>query len=316
MNEGPGRTDVLAPGPHPEQLVATAARHDVWIRCKEYCEIGFPLLPGPSRWNAAFACANRHVLLRRRRPANRYYTIRRTRARERSSPPSAHPKTSARVARRAVAPRRTSKSTKTVAEGHLPAARSRRRFRMCRRSRRSFARACSSEPIVPVGGTPATEENTLLAQALTAFHRDGPGNVESQSRSIPCSVSKRQVWRPSLLAGLGEVQAQGHQDGQALRSWDEAWKLAKDDLPSTRGRAVADYAVAEWLTLSAGEMGLTHSGSRTVARLRRPVRCRDPALLIPRFARARSSRRNLVLLYPDRITLCGPCSPRGNDERP
>jgi RHS repeat-associated protein len=158
-----------------------------------------------------------------------------------------------------------------------------------------------TEPIVPVGGTPSGDENTALAQALTAFHRDGRASWKA-NLAVFLADYPSSPWRPSVLAGLGEVQLQGHQYGQALRSWDEAWMLAKDD-PSPKARAVADHSVAQWLTL-AGDMGQLVAFDDRLRELEGRNMSGTAGIKV---ARARESSF-LIRMHPDRITLCGPAA--------
>jgi hypothetical protein len=58
------------------------------------------------------------------------------------------------------------------------------------------------------------------------------------------------AWRASLLANLGVLHVREHGHARALLAWEQAWALAKG-ATDVRGRAVADFAIGEYLSLAA-----------------------------------------------------------------
>jgi hypothetical protein len=89
-------------------------------------------------------------------------------------------------------------------------------------------------------------------------------------------------WRACLLTNLASIEARSHAYAGALDMWQQAWTLAKGDTRAT-ATAVADTAVAEWLTL-ASSFGLVERVAERVADLRnRPIAGRAGA----KVARAR-----------------------------
>lgn len=109
-----------------------------------------------------------------------------------------------------------------------------------------------TEPLVPLG-TPASEENNDLAQALTRFaSAPHPDRIEAASplerflRKHP-----RSAWRPSLLLELGIFYRQTGHFSRALKLWEEAWQATKQIKEDRRIQAVADHAVAELAQLNA-----------------------------------------------------------------
>jgi hypothetical protein len=107
------------------------------------------------------------------------------------------------------------------------------------------------EPLVPTGATTA-DDNRALAQVLRQYvagrNRENVSRVLAHLQRFPASP-----WRASLLANIGTVFNQHGYYTRAFESWNSAWKLAKD-ATDPRVRAVADYAIAEWLDL------MTHFG--------------------------------------------------------
>jgi RHS repeat-associated protein len=106
-----------------------------------------------------------------------------------------------------------------------------------------------SEPLVPVGGQPTEGENLVLARTLLAYHRSGGARWEPLVADF-LLAHRSSPWRASLLANVATAQLNAHAFSLALASWSEAWSLTKND-PDPNARAVADFAVAQWLTLAA-----------------------------------------------------------------
>lgn len=102
------------------------------------------------------------------------------------------------------------------------------------------------EPLVPTGATTA-EDNRALAQVLRHYvagrNRENVSQVLAHLQRFPASP-----WRASLLANIGTVFNQHGYYTRAFESWNSAWQLTKD-ATDPRVRAVADYAIAEWLDL-------------------------------------------------------------------
>lgn len=103
-----------------------------------------------------------------------------------------------------------------------------------------------AEPLVPTGATTA-EDNRALAQVLRQYvagrNRENVSPVLAHLQRFPASP-----WRASLLANVGTVFSQHGYYTRAFESWNSAWQLTKD-ATDPRVRAVADYAIAEWLDL-------------------------------------------------------------------
>lgn len=155
------------------------------------------------------------------------------------------------------------------------------------------------EPLLPVGGTPTPAENRALSAALLAFHRSG-GQAWASTLGQFLTDHPQSVWEASLRANLGIVQSRAHAYAAALDQFDHAWMLAKDRRDSA-GRAVADSAIADWLTLAASfgqvdrvEQRLEMLGGRSFS-----------GVAGVKIARARETA-SLIKQYPDATKLCGP----------
>jgi len=156
-----------------------------------------------------------------------------------------------------------------------------------------------SEPVVPVGREPTAEENAALARALLAFHRSG-GTDWRRSLGEFLMRHPASPWRPSLLANIGVLHLRAHSFSRALEVWDQAWTAAKD-ATDVRGRAVADSALAEWLSLAAS-FGLTDQIDARFATIADRKFSGRTGVTI---ARARETAA-LIRRHPDRRLLCGP----------
>ena len=126
------------------------------------------------------------------------------------------------------------------------------------------------EPVVPVGGVPTAGETLVVARALLALHRSGGRDWRNTVGEF-LSTHPESPWRASLFANIGTLQLRAHSYARALDAWDQAWVLTKD-ATDPHGRAVADFAVAEWLTLAASfgqieqvEQRLADLGTRPVS---------------------------------------------------
>ena len=106
-----------------------------------------------------------------------------------------------------------------------------------------------SEPLVPIGGEPTAGENLVLARTLLAYHRSGGIRWEPIVTDFLLTHTTS-PWRASLLANLGTAQLRQHAYSLALSSWNEAWMLAKDN-PDPKAHAIAEFGVAQWLTVAA-----------------------------------------------------------------
>jgi hypothetical protein len=155
------------------------------------------------------------------------------------------------------------------------------------------------EPLVPIGGEPTTGENLVLAQALLAFHRSA--GIAWQSTLGPFLLEHpASPWRASLLANLGTVQLRAHAYSRALASWNEAWILARD-VTEPRGRAVADGALAEWLTLAAS-LGQIEAAQARLAEIG------ERSITGSASGKVTAARETIALIarHPEKTIPCGP----------
>lgn len=104
-----------------------------------------------------------------------------------------------------------------------------------------------AEALVPLGRPTRPEENRALAAALMAYVQKGESEAVAGMLEFLLRFPDS-PWRPSLIANVGTVFSQTGHYSRALRSWDEAWRLTKA-ATDVNGRAVADYALGEWLDL-------------------------------------------------------------------
>jgi RHS repeat-associated protein len=112
--------------------------------------------------------------------------------------------------------------------------------------REFFDAAIFTEPLLPTGAT-TVEDNRALGQVLRQYlsgrNRENVSPVLAHLQRFPASP-----WRASLLANVGTVFSQHGYYTRAFESWNTAWQLTKD-ATDPRVRAIADYAVAQWLEL-------------------------------------------------------------------
>jgi RHS repeat-associated protein len=102
------------------------------------------------------------------------------------------------------------------------------------------------EPLQPLGD-PTPEENRALAVALRAFLARSRGEGEGwQPLLVFLSRFPFSPWRASILANLGALHYRAGYYSRALAMWEQAWLQARGQTDAA-GRAVADYAVGEWL---------------------------------------------------------------------
>jgi len=112
-----------------------------------------------------------------------------------------------------------------------------------------------SEPLLPIGGRTTAAENTALAHALVTYAAASqPEDVEPVLSFL--DKHRETPWRGSLLVNLGDVYQRTGYSARALAAWDDAWKATKD-ASDISGRAVADRALAEWLTLALSQGKIT-----------------------------------------------------------
>ena len=104
-----------------------------------------------------------------------------------------------------------------------------------------------SEPLVPVGGSPTSEENRALGAAVLAFLQGGDLDVTEPLEAF-LQAHPDTAWRASLLMNLGMVYKRTHRSVRAHAAFEQSWNLARD-LEDERGRAVADGALGELLQL-------------------------------------------------------------------
>jgi len=91
-------------------------------------------------------------------------------------------------------------------------------------------------------------ENQVLAAAVTRYAMAAnPLAIEPFAEFLKQEPSS--VWRASLQANLGGLHRASGYYTRALRAWDEAWMLSKDDR-SPAGRAIADFTAGRGSTCS------------------------------------------------------------------
>src|SRR5262249_44547685 len=103
-----------------------------------------------------------------------------------------------------------------------------------------------AEPLLPLGSSSAVE-NLDLATAVTQYAKAGK-SFETQPFVTFLERQPSSVWRASLQSNLGgRYRAAGYYT-RALRAWDDAWSLSKDDR-SVPGRAIADLTAGQALDM-------------------------------------------------------------------
>ena len=109
-----------------------------------------------------------------------------------------------------------------------------------------------AEPLVPMPRGPTAAEKRALARAIAEYARIGQSEMVAPLLAFLAQYPQS-AWRPSLLANLGTVYRATGYLGKALSAWDQAWSEAKIET-DVRAKAVADFALGEWLDLS-GKIG-------------------------------------------------------------
>ncbi len=106
-----------------------------------------------------------------------------------------------------------------------------------------------SQPLVPVGRPTSRQENAALARAILAY-RD-LRRIEAVAPLLEfIGTFPQSAWRASLFANLGTVYLASGYFGKALAAWDLAW-VETGAQTDAHARIVADFALGEWLALSA-----------------------------------------------------------------
>jgi RHS repeat-associated protein len=104
------------------------------------------------------------------------------------------------------------------------------------------------EPLFPIGGKTTSEENQLLAKALTVYLKAGrPSDVRPLTDFL--ETFPQSAWKTALLTDLGIVYRRTGYFSKALEAWEDAWKLAKDQT-APEARAICDRAVGELAELN------------------------------------------------------------------
>jgi RHS repeat-associated protein len=109
--------------------------------------------------------------------------------------------------------------------------------------REIFRARVFEEPLVPVGGTTTTADNRALADAVSGFVAAGQTDDLSTFEAY-LQDHQDSPWRASLLLNMGLVYRKASRFSRALASWEQAWRLAKDQTDPF-GQAVADRALGE-----------------------------------------------------------------------
>jgi RHS repeat-associated protein len=125
------------------------------------------------------------------------------------------------------------------------------------------------EPLVPIGRATTGAENRALADALEIYRRGAP--EATASLDVFLQAHPDTPWRASLLANVGARLRDAGTYTRALAMWDEAWTLARD-ATDPHGRAMADFALTEWLRLSMSLMQIDQVEARLASIGERDVR--------------------------------------------
>ena len=104
------------------------------------------------------------------------------------------------------------------------------------------------EPLVPMQRPTTRDENAALAQAIRTYAEATQGEMVAPLVAFLARYPDS-AWRPSLLANLGTVYRAHGYLSRALNAWERAWDQAKGET-EPRARAVADFAIGEFLDLS------------------------------------------------------------------
>ncbi len=114
------------------------------------------------------------------------------------------------------------------------------------------------EPLVPLGDV-TRDENVALAAAVLAYRAASGIAAEAPFRRF-LEAYPQSAWRASVLVNLATVVRDRGGFTDAMDLWDAAWALTKDGT-TVRARAVADLAMAEWMSTAAmfGQAGLVQA---------------------------------------------------------
>ncbi len=155
-----------------------------------------------------------------------------------------------------------------------------------------------AEPLLPMGqGKSTAAENRALGDAILAFAQD-PESTAPLRQFL--ATHPKSVWRVTLLTNLGIVQRRGAYWSEALVSWQEAWKLGKEEQEPTR-RLIVDRALAELAELTARIGRHTDLETLLVEAGQRDVR----GAATEKWATARESL-HLMKTEPTKSFRCGP----------
>ncbi len=105
------------------------------------------------------------------------------------------------------------------------------------------------EPLVPIKGKAAPEENSALVYTLAAFsQRKNTDDFEAINQFLKKFPESR--WKGALLTNIGIVYRRTGYYIKAINSWEDAWKVLKDETdPKTK--VLADKVVSELLLINA-----------------------------------------------------------------
>jgi hypothetical protein len=155
-----------------------------------------------------------------------------------------------------------------------------------------------AEPLLPLGPSSAAENEALAAAVTQYAAAANPFAIAPFTTFVEQQPSS--VWRASLQANLGGLHRASGYYTRALRAWDEAWALSKNDR-SVNGRAIADFTAGQALDMLAS-MGEVGGLDRWLERTK------DRAMTGPAATRAERARevRALIAKHPERVIPSGP----------
>lgn len=105
------------------------------------------------------------------------------------------------------------------------------------------------EPMVPANISATTGENLALVYALAGFStRKGPDDFSALLNFLKSYPKSR--WRGALLTNLGICYRRSGYYNQAVKAWQSAWDLLKDQ-KEARVKVLADRVVSELLLINA-----------------------------------------------------------------
>jgi len=155
------------------------------------------------------------------------------------------------------------------------------------------------EPLVPTGAARDRSEDAALSKLILA--RQAARNSEGLDGFVQFLRAHPQSrWRPSLFLDLGIAYRRSAYFTRALESWEEAWKLLKDE-HDPRLRDLGDRAVGELAELNA-RLG-RYERLESLFREIEGRNVRGPASEKIGAARAGFG---VMQTEPDRAFLCGP----------